>query len=116
MKTYLLGLLLMLVSFGEIGYSTIFSNDTFTSFSAAQSTISSNESNTSMTTQPIPDSLELATFGAGCFWCVEAIYELVEGIHYVESGYSGGHVETQAIKKNHRTHRACGSSAYSFRF
>jgi peptide-methionine (S)-S-oxide reductase len=99
MNTYLLVFLLMLVSFGEIGYSTIFSNDTYTSFSAAQSTISSNESNTSMTTQPIPDSLELATFGAGCFWCVEAIYELVEGIHHVESGYSGGHIENPSYKE-----------------
>lgn len=43
--------------------------------------------------------LEKATFGAGCFWCVEAIYELVEGIEYVESGYSGGHVENPSYKE-----------------
>ena len=36
--------------------------------------------------------LEQATFGAGCFWCVEAIYERLEGVYNVESGYSGGHV------------------------
>lgn len=36
--------------------------------------------------------LEKATFGAGCFWCVEAIYERLEGVYHVESGYSGGHV------------------------
>lgn len=35
-------------------------------------------------------TLEKATFGAGCFWCVEAIYEIVEGVEYVESGYTGG--------------------------
>ena len=35
---------------------------------------------------------EQATFGAGCFWCVEAIYERLEGVYNVESGYSGGHV------------------------
>lgn len=42
--------------------------------------------------------MEKATFGAGCFWCVEAIYELIEGIEYVESGYSGGHVEDPSYK------------------
>lgn len=34
-----------------------------------------------------------ATFGAGCFWCVEAIYQRVNGVVAVESGYSGGNVE-----------------------
>lgn len=44
-------------------------------------------------------TLEKATFGAGCFWCVEAIFELVEGIEYVESGYSGGHVENPTYEE-----------------
>jgi peptide-methionine (S)-S-oxide reductase len=30
------------------------------------------------------------TLGGGCFWCVEAVYELVEGVQAVESGYSNG--------------------------
>jgi peptide-methionine (S)-S-oxide reductase len=33
-----------------------------------------------------------ATFGSGCFWCTEAIFELVKGVVKVESGYSGGSV------------------------
>src|SRR5690606_9547349 len=37
--------------------------------------------------------LKQATFGAGCFWCVEAIYENLQGVYNVESGYSGGDVE-----------------------
>ena len=34
--------------------------------------------------------LETATFGAGCFWCVEAVFLQVEGVHKVVSGYTGG--------------------------
>ena len=34
-----------------------------------------------------------ATFGGGCFWCVEAAFEEVEGVDDVTSGYAGGHVE-----------------------
>ena len=52
-----------------------------------------------MTTQSVSDSLEMAAFGAGCFWCVEAIYELVEGIVHVESGYSGGYLEDPTYKE-----------------
>lgn len=36
------------------------------------------------------DSLQTAYFAAGCFWCVEAIFESIEGVEEVESGYSGG--------------------------
>lgn len=44
------------------------------------------------------DNLELATFGGGCFWCTEAIFEQLEGVHKVESGYSGGHVKNPSYK------------------
>ena len=36
---------------------------------------------------------ETATLGAGCFWCIEAVYLEVEGIESVVSGYTGGAVE-----------------------
>ena len=35
---------------------------------------------------------EIITLGGGCFWCTEAVYEQVDGVTAVESGYSNGHV------------------------
>jgi peptide-methionine (S)-S-oxide reductase len=37
-------------------------------------------------------SIEMITLGGGCFWCTEAVYEHVDGVTAVESGYSNGHV------------------------
>ncbi len=37
-------------------------------------------------------SVETITLGGGCFWCLEAVYEQVDGVVAVESGYSNGHV------------------------
>jgi peptide-methionine (S)-S-oxide reductase len=42
---------------------------------------------------------EIATFGAGCFWCVEAIYSRLEGVIDVQSGYSGGSVKNPTYKE-----------------
>lgn len=45
------------------------------------------------------EGLDKATFGAGCFWCVEAIYEQVNGVVSVESGYMGGHVDSPTYEE-----------------
>jgi peptide-methionine (S)-S-oxide reductase len=37
-------------------------------------------------------SIETITLGGGCFWCTEAVYERVQGVTAVESGYTNGHV------------------------
>lgn len=42
---------------------------------------------------------ETATFGAGCFWCTEAIFQNVEGVIKVESGYSGGKVKNPTYEE-----------------
>ena len=44
-------------------------------------------------TTPDPTKLQTITLGGGCFWCTEAVYVRVRGVHDVESGYSNGHVE-----------------------
>lgn len=39
-----------------------------------------------------PNGFEKATLGGGCFWCLEAVYENVQGVERVVSGYTGGHL------------------------
>lgn len=42
---------------------------------------------------------DVATLGAGCFWCVEAIYQRLNGVEKVESGYSGGTVKNPTYEQ-----------------
>lgn len=43
--------------------------------------------------------MELATFGAGCFWCVEAIFKTIPGVTGVEPGYAGGKSENPTYEQ-----------------
>jgi peptide-methionine (S)-S-oxide reductase len=43
--------------------------------------------------------LETATLGGGCFWCVEAVFQELRGVHQVVSGYSGGHVKNPTYEQ-----------------
>lgn len=52
-----------------------------------------------LTTAEIPDGLELITLGAGCFWCTEAVFQRLEGVEQVVSGYAGGLIESPTYKQ-----------------
>lgn len=45
------------------------------------------------------NDLQLATFGAGCFWCTEAVFLNVQGVTKVESGYSNGTVKNPTYRE-----------------
>jgi len=56
---------------------------------------------TNMESQPktVSPNCELATLGGGCFWCLEAPFELLKGVERVESGYVGGTVKNPTYKQ-----------------
>lgn len=47
----------------------------------------------------MPAKLETATLGAGCFWCVEAVFQDFKGVHQVVSGYAGGTVKNPTYRQ-----------------
>lgn len=57
------------------------------------SLVTSGQNTTSGKGKKMEQKLETVTLGAGCFWCVEAIYQRLEGVEKVQSGYSGGTVK-----------------------
>jgi len=56
-------------------------------------TLTSDKKNESM------EGLEIATLGAGCFWCIEALFQDLKGVEKVESGYAGGKVDHPSYKE-----------------
>jgi peptide-methionine (S)-S-oxide reductase len=56
-------------------------------------------STTTMANESAREGLAVATFGSGCFWCTEAVFQNVEGVEKVESGYSGGKVKNPTYKE-----------------
>jgi peptide-methionine (S)-S-oxide reductase len=42
---------------------------------------------------------QTAVFGGGCFWCIEAIFQRLNGVKHVESGYMGGHVDNPTYRQ-----------------
>lgn len=43
--------------------------------------------------------MELATLGGGCFWCLEAVYQELDGVESIVSGYAGGHVPNPSYEE-----------------
>lgn len=72
-----------------------------TLFSCAQKQKDKKNINKDMTTNLNGNgstATDTATFGTGCFWCTEAIFQQLEGVIKVTSGYSGGHVANPSYK------------------
>lgn len=57
------------------------------------------ENTTPMKDQEIEKGMALATFGNGCFWCTEAIFQQLKGVTKVVSGYAGGKVKNPSYKE-----------------
>jgi peptide methionine sulfoxide reductase MsrA len=43
--------------------------------------------------------LSKAIFGGGCFWCTEAVFQRLSGVHKVESGYTGGLIKNPTYEQ-----------------
>ncbi|MFN3916629.1 MAG: peptide-methionine (S)-S-oxide reductase MsrA [Flavobacteriales bacterium] len=66
----------------------------FLSFACDQ--VSNNENSIQMYSG---NKIDTATFGAGCFWCVEAVFQQMKGVEKIVSGYSGGKVKNPTYKE-----------------
>lgn len=68
---------------------------------SAKSTEIAGEETTQLKNNSTKDmsDLDTATFGAGCFWCVEAVFQQMNGVEKVVSGYSGGKVKNPSYKE-----------------
>ncbi len=65
-----------------------------------RSTMDSQKNQTSLESLSKKNSiLDTATFGAGCFWCVEAIFQKLMGVYSVKSGYAGGNLKNPTYKE-----------------
>jgi peptide-methionine (S)-S-oxide reductase len=71
----------------------------FISCAQKKTSYEENKSNTQEITIKNSEHMDTATFGAGCFWCVEAQFQLLDGVISVQSGFSGGTIKNPAYKE-----------------
>src|SRR5215469_8995737 len=45
------------------------------------------------------ENLQTTILGGGCFWCLEAVFDRLQGVTAVESGYMGGHVDSPTYRQ-----------------
>jgi peptide-methionine (S)-S-oxide reductase len=45
------------------------------------------------------ENLQTVVLGGGCFWCIEAVFDRMQGVTSVESGYMGGHVDNPTYRQ-----------------
>ena len=66
---------------------------------SAGAAVPQNNGQTEMSDSDKPASLKTATFGGGCFWCVEAVFQRLKGVEKVASGYMGGQVDNPTYEQ-----------------
>lgn len=82
------------ISFFTIAFFTFACGQTKT-----RTTMNNEEITKTVNTNQNTSNLDTATFGAGCFWCVEAVFQRLEGVQSIKSGYSGGSVKNPSYKE-----------------
>ena len=75
------------------------SPETATALKPAAATILMPEATKAVKPAETPAGMATATFGAGCFWCTEAVFQRLKGVHSVVSGYSGGSVQNPTYRQ-----------------
>ncbi|NML23458.1 peptide-methionine (S)-S-oxide reductase MsrA [Pseudoflavitalea sp. G-6-1-2] len=63
-----------------------------------QKNMSNEPMSNSLTNSAVSRKIDTATFGTGCFWCTEAIFQQLDGVLKVTSGYSGGEISNPTYK------------------
>jgi hypothetical protein len=61
------------------------------------------------------DHTEKITLGGGCYWCIEAVFQMLNGVVKVESGFSGGKVKKSKLQRGMRWYNwPCRSCTNNF--
>ncbi|MGZ4116909.1 MAG: peptide-methionine (S)-S-oxide reductase MsrA [Bacteroidia bacterium] len=76
-----------------------YSNSFFVSCAQQPTDYKNNKNSIPETTIKSNSKMDTATFGAGCFWCVEAQFQLLDGVISVTSGFSGGTVKNPSYRE-----------------